>query len=168
MTEGAPAAGEASSGTRRKLAVVGMLAAGLAVPALGLAVAWRSCGRSAVAGSVTVEGSTLGSWRTTILRCRRAAEGVRGVELVARGGETPVARVEVDPLDGPIVTVWSTDGQGPLVVRKQACAALAADVRDRGAGDDAPARFDGNVEGTCPLPGGGTLTIDAWWRDCGE
>lgn len=160
---------EEPGGTRRKLAVIGMLAAGLAVPALGIALAWKSCGRGAVAGAVEVKDSTLGSWRTTIARCRPAGAGVRGVELTAKGSEAPAARVEVDPLDGPIVTVWSTDGKGPLVVRKEACPALAADVRDSGArDDDAPLRYSGNVGGACPLPGGGTLTIDAWWRDCGE
>lgn len=145
-----------------------MLVAGLIVPALGIAVAWKSCGHSAVAGAIEVKDSTIGSWRTTIARCTSGGASYRGVEL--RGGKDKAnARVEVDPLDGPIVSVWSADGKGPLVVRKKDCSSLAADVRDTGTrGDDAPARYNGNVAGSCALPGGGTLAIDAWWRDCGE
>ena len=157
-----------TSPTRRKVAVVGMLVAGLVVPALGVVVAWKSCGHSAVAGAVEVKDSTLGAWRTTFDHCTSGgAQGYRGVEL---GGKDKAAmRVEIDPLDGPIVSVWSSDGKGPLVVRKKDCASLTADVRDAGKrDDDAPARFHGNVSAACPLPGGGTLALDAWWRDCGE
>jgi hypothetical protein len=154
--------------SRRKAAVIGMLVAGLVVPALGVVVAWKSCGHSAVAGGIDVKGSSLGSWRTTIGRCTSGGLEYRGVELRGRDGKG-AARVEIDPIDGPIVRVWSTDGKGPLVVRKQDCTKLAADVRDAGKRDDeAPARYSGAVEAVCALPGGGTLSVDGWWRDCGD
>ena len=54
-------------------------------------------------------------------------------------------------------------------MRKKDCSSLTADVRDAGKrGDDsAAARYHGNVAAVCSLPGGGTLSVDAWWRDCG-
>jgi hypothetical protein len=161
---------EADRATGRKVAVVGMLVAGLIVPALGIAVAWRSCGRSAVAGAIEVKDSTHGSWRVQVARCLSGGSAFRGVELAGRDEESKAtARIELDPIDGPSVSVWSADGQGPLVVKKKDCAALTADVREDGKRDDeAPPRYSGNVGGACPLPGGGTLTIDAWWRECGE
>jgi len=159
--------GDTQSAGRRKATVVGMLVAGLLVPALGIAVAWKSCGHGAVAGAIEVKDSPIGSWRTTIARCTSGGTSYRGVEL--SGKDKANARVEVDPIDGPIVSVWSADGKGPLVVRKKDCTSLAAAVRDTGKRDeDAPPHYDGNVAGSCALPGGGTLALDAWWRDCGE
>ncbi|HUQ08231.1 MAG TPA: hypothetical protein VM261_37310 [Kofleriaceae bacterium] len=160
----------ADRATGRKVAVVGMLVAGLIVPALGIAVAWKSCGRSAVAGAIDVKDSKHGSWRLTVARCRSGGAAFRGVELAGPDDSSKAtARVEVDPIDGPVVSVWSADGQGPLVVKKKDCADLTADVRDIDKrDDDAEPRYNGNVGGACPLPGGGTMTIEAWWRDCGE
>ena len=160
---------ESQDATRRKVAVVGMLLVGFAVPALGVAVAWKSCGHSAIAGALEVKDSTLGSWSTTIGQCTSGGvQGYRGVELTGAKAKA-VVRVELDPIDGPMVSVWSADGRGPLVVKKKDCANLVVEVRDADKrDDDAPARYHGNVAGACPLPGGGTLTIDAWWRDCGE
>lgn len=157
---------------RRKIAVVGFLLVGLAVPALGIAGAWRSCGHSAISGRVEVTGSTAGAWSTTIASCTNGvAEGFRGVVLVGNGsaGAAAKTRVEVDPIDGPTVTLWSPDGRGPLVVTKKACAELTAELHGVGKrDDDSPAAYDGNVAGSCQLPGGGTVTIDAWWRVCRE
>jgi hypothetical protein len=158
------------SDSRRKVAVVGFVIIGLLVPAFGIAVAWKGCGHGAIAGKIEVTGSSAGAWSTTIASCHTgAADGFRGVTLVGHGARdaTAKARVEIAPLDGPTVTLWSPDGKGPLVVTKKDCAALAAELRGVGERDDeSPAAFDGNVAGTCPLPGGGTVTIDAWWRDC--
>lgn len=162
---------DADGGGRRKLAVLGFLAAGLVVPALGVAVAWKSCGHGAIAGKIDVAGSTAGAWSTTIGSCKSGvSDGFRGVVLGGRGTAAGAkTRVEVDPIDGPLLTLWSPDGKGPLVVTKKACAALSAELREVGKrDDDSPAAFDGNVAGSCPLPGGGTVTIDAWWRDCRE
>lgn len=158
---------EGSAG-RRKAAIIGMLVAGLIVPALGIALAWKSCGHGAVAGAIEVKDSTIGSWRMIVATCKSGGETFRGVELRGRDGKA-LTRVEIDPIDGPIVTVWASDGKGALTVRKKDCSTLAVDVRDAGKRDEeAPARYDGSAGGACSLPGGGTLTIDAWWRDCGE
>lgn len=160
----------ADNATGRKVAVVGMLVAGLLVPALGIAVAWKSCSHGAVAGAIDVKDSKHGSWRVSVARCLSGGATFRGVELAGQDASSKAtARVELDPIEGPMVSVWSADGQGPLVVTKKDCAVLTADVRDTGKRDEeAPVRYSGNVGGACPLPGGGTITIDAWWRDCGE
>ncbi len=163
-------AGDADDRKRRSWTVIGMMLLGLVVPAVGVAVAWKSCGQGAVAGRLDVKGSSLGSWVTILDRCASgAAQGIRGVELSSRAVERPSVRLEIDPIDGPSVTLWSPDGKGPLLLRRKDCAALEAELRPRGENADGVAsRFDGNVRGTCLLPGGGTVTIDAWWRDCAD
>jgi hypothetical protein len=172
--EGAGPAGDDADGAderrSRNWTVIGMMLLGLVIPAVAVAVAWKSCGQGAVAGRLDVKGSSLGSWVTILDRCTSgAAQGIGGVELGSRAVARPSARIEIDPIDGPSVTLWSPDGKGPLLLRRKDCAALKAELRPRGENADGVAsRYDGKVEGTCPLPGGGTVTIDAWWRDCAD
>ncbi len=164
--------GDASrGGSIARVAV--MLILGVGVPVAGLAIAWRSCSRGATSGRVEVVDSTLGAWRSTLDRCTTGqAQGFRGVELRHRGESHALVRVEVDPIDGPIVTLWPPATSGAvsksLVVRGRDCPALTVDLRALGGGDDGDGddRFDGKVSGTCPLPGGGRVSLDAWWRGC--
>lgn len=146
-----------------------MVVLGLGVPAAGLAVAWKSCRQGTVQGRVDVTGSTLGAWQAALGRCTSGqARGFRGVELSRGGDDRPLVRLVMDPLDGPLLTLWPLSGDRTLELRARDCPALTAELRSAGGGGDDgdDERFDGTLRGTCPLRGGGSARFDVWWRGC--
>lgn len=168
MTE--PAEPEPERRGRTIGVVAAMLVLGIIVPVAGFAFAWKSCAHPAMHGRVDVAGSTLGSWRAPLGRCAATntviAPGSGEVELGRTDDDRTLVRYTQDPIDGAVLTLYALSGDRTLTLRGRDCAALASTLRRTNA-DDAPTPiFDGKLSGTCPIPGGGTVTIDVWWRDC--
>lgn len=158
---------EPPASRKRALAILGgLIFAGLIVPLIAILVAMRGCSRSQVSGRLELTGSPFGEHRLTLDRCRASTTVPDEIEL---GNEkTPaLIRVTVDPLDGPILTLFEPSGDRTLTVLTRPCPGFTAKLK-RTSADDAPTpRYDGEVSGTCAHPGDGTVAISVWFRGCG-
>ncbi len=160
-----PTAAPPARSGRTVLQVVVMAILGLAVPLAGVVVAARSCNQTQSAGRVEVTGSPAGDWQARLGACRSALDrGERAVELGRRDDGGPLVRIAVDPLDGPVVTLWNPSGDRTFELRGGDCPALRVELRSSGDGDGE--RLGGSAQGTCPLAAGGTVTLGVWWRGC--
>jgi hypothetical protein len=158
---------EPGGSTRRTvLTVVVMLVVGLVLPLAGIVVAWKSCTHTAMQGRIDVAGSAAGAWRADIARCVAVpgtyAPGSGEVELGRREDNGPLIRFTMDPLDGAVLLLWPMSGDRTLEVRGRDCPALRASLTQVKNG------YDGKLSGTCPLTGGGTASIEVWFRGCNE
>lgn len=162
-----PAPAERARPGRTALSIAAMLVAGLAIPLAGILIMWKACTHTAMQGRVEVAGSVLGSWRAPLGRCTAVAgtyaPGAGEVTLGRRDDNGPLVRFTLDPIDGAILTLWPLSGDRTVEIRARDCPALRATLtRPDGT------HFDGKVSGSCPLAGGGTASIDVWFRGCGE
>ena len=178
------AAAPASPPSRqRALAILAaLLFAGLVVPLVAILLAMRGCSRSTVSGRLELAGSTFGDHRLAIDRCEPNPSAPDEI-LLGNARAAGLVRVTIDPLDGPILVLYrppaapaSSDpservtpppqGDGTITVQARPCPGFHATLKRTSAADATVPRYDGEISGTCPLPGGGTVAISVWFRGC--
>lgn len=157
---------DAPPSRKRALAIVATLVfAGLIVPLVAILFAMRSCSRPAMSGRLELTGGSLGAYRVNLDRCRST---VTPDEVELGTAATPLlVRVTLDPLDGPVLTVHDQTSSRTLTVPARPCTGFIARLTRTSAEGAASFTYNGEITGTCPLPGGGTVVISSWFRACG-
>ena len=139
---------------------------GLVIPAVAIAVAYKSCMGTTVRGGVAVKGAGV-DWKARLVGCAAEADG-RTAALDA-GGE-PVVRATLDPIDGARLEL-AVPGQPPIVVTPATCPGLLVAQRTAGKRDDGSAILDGSFTVACAVPpghplAGARIDGDGWWNAC--
>jgi hypothetical protein len=145
---------------------VGLGVAGAIVPVVCLVLVIRSCSKTAVSGELAVLGE--GGWRAPLNLCRSGElQSFEGVDLGREDTGRMSVRAILDPDRGTIVELTRPGGGVPVRLTADSCPGLVLELRKSGSDGDGAALLDGRVVARCPLPGGQTVQLDAWWKRCG-
>ncbi len=151
---------------RLSLSMIGFAAVGLVIPAIAIAIAYRSCVGATVRAQVAITGDGI-AWTARPQGCAAEADG-RTVTLSVES-QTPM-RVTLDPIDGPRVELSPPD-QRVITLVPATCPGLSVLMRVDGKRDDGSAILAGSATARCPVPAGHPWTgamieFDAWWKGC--
>ena len=157
---------EPVSKRRMSVTMIGFALVGFVLPALAIAMAYKSCLGTTVQGMVSIKGAGV-DWRERVGSCAAEADG-RAVTL-AHGDDVRV-RAAVDPIDGPRLEL-SPPGQPVVVLTPATCPGLRVELRQDGKRDDGSAILDGSMVASCPVPAGhplagAAIALDGWWKAC--
>lgn len=151
---------------RLTITMIAFAVLGLGIPAVAIAVAYKSCMGTTVRGSVAVKGAGV-EWTARLAGCAADPDGRTAV--LDAGGD-PIVRATLDPIDGPRLEL-AVPGQPPVVVTAATCPGLAVAQRTAGKRDDGSAILDGSFTVACAVPAGHPLAGarvdgDGWWNGC--
>ena len=151
---------------RLTITMIAFAVRGLGVPAVAIAVAYKSCMGTTVRGAVALTGAG-DPWKARLLGCAAEADG-RTAALDAGGA--PVLRATLDPIDGPRLEL-AAPGRPLIVLTAATCPGLVVTQRTAGKRDDGSAILDGSFAVACAVPAGHPLAGarvegDGWWNAC--
>ena len=147
---------------RLSATMLGLAVVGLAIPVIGIAVAYQACVGTTIRGSVSVRGPGV-EWRSALGTCTADPTALT-VGLAADDGAI-VVRATLDPLDGPRLEL-AMPAAPPITITAATCPSLRVDIRRVGQRPDGSHLLDGSAAASCRTDAGLHVELDAWWRGC--
>jgi len=142
-----------------------LIVVGLVVPAVAIALVYRSCREPIARGEVTVTAAGGEPWRVPLMWCALAGPGQRAdLTLAHAAAATDRLRVFYDHHHQPRLELVRA-GRFQVLDAATCTRLRLAPAHDGPELDDLDLT-SGSLDAECRTPGGDQVVIDVWWKHC--